>query len=152
MVVVCSGSDSGSGIEDEDGFMPGEQHSTIDSRSVVENTDDDDEMKEIERLAAEMKIMFEEEKEAEELAKHVRYEPRKEEGMSRDINADSEAVREEARIYREELEAEERLLRREKEMKAKLDDELLKLKSGHQNKVEILSSDHDDDDDDFNDE
>ena len=66
--------------------------------------------------------------------------------------ADSEAVREEARIYREELEAEERLLRREKEMKAKLDDELLKLKSGHQNKVEILSSDHDDDDDDFNDE
>jgi len=139
---------SDSGIEDEDGFLQGEGHSTIDGRSVEFREDgvkDDDDFATIERLAHEMSDMFEEEKEAEELVKKSRGDeaPEKEEGMSRDINADAEAIKEEARIIREELKAEKELLNKEKEMKAKLDEELLKLKTAQE--VEVLASDEDDD-------
>jgi len=139
---------SDSGIEDEDGFLQGEGHSTIDGRSVEfreDGEDDDDDFATVERLAHEMSDMFEEEKEAEELVKKSRGDeaPEKEEGMSRDINADAEAIKEEARIIREELKAEKELLNKEKEMKAKLDEELLKLKTAQE--VEVLASDEDDD-------
>jgi hypothetical protein len=138
---------SDSGIEDEDGFLQGEGHSTIDGRSVEfreDGEEDDDDFATIERLAHEMSDMFEEEKEAEELVKKSRGDeaPEKEEGMSRDINADAEAIKEEARIIREELKAEKELLNKEKEMKAKLDEELLKLKTAQE--VEVLASDEDD--------
>jgi hypothetical protein len=139
---------SDSGIEDEDGFLQGEGHSTTDGQSVEfreYGVKDDDDFATIERLAHEMSDMFEEEKEAEELVKKSRGDeaPEKEEGMSRDINADAEAIKEEARIIREELKAEKELLNKEKEMKAKLDEELLKLKTAQE--VEVLASDEDDD-------
>ena len=47
---------------------------------------------------------------------------------ARDINADAEAIKEEARIIRRNSEKE--LLNKEGEMKAKFDEELLKLKTG----------------------
>ena len=142
-----SSGSSDSGIEDEDGFLQGEGHSTIDGRSVEfredEQAERDDDSSTIERLAHEMTDMFEEEKEAEELVRKYRSDeaPEKEEGMSRDINADAEAIKEEARIIREELRAEKELLNKEQEMKVKLDEELLKLKTAQD--VEVLASDED---------
>ena len=139
-----SSGSSDSGIEDEDGFLQGEGHSTIDGRSVEfredEQAERDDDSSTIERLAHEMTDMFEEEKEAEELVRKYRSDeaPEKEEGMSRDINADAEAIKEEARIIREELRAEKELLNKEQEMKVKLDEELLKLKTAQD--VEVLLS------------
>ena len=143
------GGGSDSGIEDEDGFLQGEGHSTIDGQSVEfreEKEEQDNDLATIERLAHEMSDMFEEEKEVEELVKKSRGDeaPEKEEGMSRDINADAEAIKEEARIIREELKAEKELLNKEREMKAKFDEELLKLKTAQE--VEVLASDEDDDD------
>jgi len=143
------GGGSDSGIEDEDGVLQGEGHSTIDGQSVEfreEKEEQDNDLATIERLAHEMSDMFEEEKEVEELVKKSRGDeaPEKEEGMSRDINADAEAIKEEARIIREELKAEKELLNKEREMKAKFDEELLKLKTAQE--VEVLASDEDDDD------